>query len=140
MRLERPRHLAGAALLANLQGNIDEAEVLIEEAWSFARERKMCHIYPLIFTVKGKIALAKGDHTSSASDFLEAKQRAEELGARSLIWQASVGAAEALEASGQAEAAFTERTYAREVVGEIAGLFSDQELRDIYLAGMVGRI
>jgi hypothetical protein len=133
MRLERPRHLAGAAWLASLHGDSENATKLVQEAIGYAEERKMSHILPFILLVKGRISFANSDYSNSETELQQARRSAQALGQRSIEWKACTGAAQALEAGGFLEAAEAQRTDARMIIDEIAGKFRDPELREAYL-------
>lgn len=140
MRLERPRHLAGAALLANARNELDNAVRLAGEARAYAQERGMRHIYPLTTLIEGKVLLARGEIEASLQALEQAEREALLLGMRPIVWQARAAAAEALEVVGQNEQAEEKRAAARAMVEEIAALFQNQDLREAYLRNALGKI
>jgi tetratricopeptide (TPR) repeat protein len=140
MRMERPRHLAGAALLSIQRGNPDLAIEQIGEARGYALERKMRQLYPLVSLVEGKALKAKGELDAAVAAFERAEEEARELGMRSFIWQACAEAASVLADSGQKDEAENKRAAARAMVAEIAALFQDQTLRKAFLENAMGKI
>jgi ATP/maltotriose-dependent transcriptional regulator MalT len=140
MWLERPRNLAGAALLALAKGDLDEALSKAEEGRAFAEERQMRHLYPLTALVKGKVLLARGEIEASLESLEQAEAEAQSMGMRPYIWQAQAASAEALEAAGLVNQATAARAQAEATAVEIADLFDDQELRQAYLRNVLPKI
>lgn len=140
MWLERPRNLAGAALLALAKGDLDEALSKAEEARAFAEERRMRHLYPLTGLVKGKVLLARGEIEASLESLEQAETDAQSMGMRPYVWQAQAASAEALEAAGLIKQATAARAEAEAMAVEIANLFEDQELRQAYLRNVLPKI
>jgi tetratricopeptide (TPR) repeat protein len=131
--LERPRNLAGAALLASVKGDSREATRLAEEARGYAQERGMRHLYPLTDLIRGKVLVAAGEIDRGLDVLEQAEAEALELGMRPVVWQARAAAANILEESGRREEAAEKRIGARSMALEIADLFKDQDLRAAYL-------
>lgn len=140
MRLERPRHLSGAALLASSRGEHEEAVRLAIEARDYAQARGMRHHYPLTDLIKGKVLVANGEFEAGLEALELAESEALELDMRPVVWQARAQAAIALEASGQKDLAEEKRTAAKAMVVEIANLFADQNLREAFLHNALGKI
>lgn len=140
MRLERPRHLSGAGLLASVRGEHGPAVRLALEARDYAEERQMRHHYPLTDLIKGKVLVANGEIEAGLEALEEAEEEALELSMRPIVWQARAEAAVALEASGQKELAEEKRTAAKAMVVEIANIFADQDLREAFLNGALEKI
>jgi tetratricopeptide (TPR) repeat protein len=138
--LERPRNLAGAALLACARGEFDEAVRLAEEARADAEEHGLRHLYPLTALIRGKVFAARGDHNEAFASLELAEQEAQELGMRPLVWQARAAAADVLTALGQASQAEEKRQAAQAMVGEIANLFEAQDLRAAFLQNALSKI
>lgn len=138
--MERPRLLAGAALLALNKGDPLEARRLIDEARYYAEERNMKHVRPLISLIAGKVYRALGDVEKSLQQFEAAETEALTMNMRPIVWQARAVAAELLEASGQHAAAAARREASRAVVEEIASLFRDPDLRAAYLDNVLEKI
>src|SRR3990172_1771212 len=111
--LERPRHLAGAGLLACIRGNLDEALGLVEQAQAYAQERAMRHQYPLIALIAGQVRLARGEVEQSLASFQQAVTDARVLNMRSMLWQAYNWEAQALVAAGRDDQARARRDQAR---------------------------
>jgi class 3 adenylate cyclase/tetratricopeptide (TPR) repeat protein len=140
MRLERPRHLSGAALLALVRGQLDEALRLADEGRAYAEERGMRHLYPLTGLIKGKVLVARGDLDAGLAVLDQAEAEATELNMRPLVWQARAAAADALVRSGRMEQAGEKRAAAKAMVAEIADLFSDGDLRQAFLINALEKI
>ena len=62
------------------------------------------------------------------------------MGMRGFAWQAMAGAAGVLAASGRSDEGAAKKTQAIAMVNEIAGLFQDQSLREMYLEGTLTKI
>jgi tetratricopeptide (TPR) repeat protein len=131
--MERPRLLAGAALLALRKGEIWEARHLIDEARVYTDERTMKHVRPLISLIAGKVYRALAEVEKSLQLFEAAEAEALTMNMRPIVWQARAAAAGLLEASGQHEAAGARSDAALAMVKEIASLFRDPDLRAAYL-------
>jgi len=138
--MERPRLLAGAALLALKKGDSLEARRFIDEAILYADERKMKHVMPLISLTAGKVHRALGDVEKSLQHFEAAEAEALSLNMRPIVWQARTEAAGLLKASGQHEAAAAKGNASRSVVEEIVSLFRDPDLRAAYLDNVLEKI
>jgi ATP/maltotriose-dependent transcriptional regulator MalT len=132
MQLERPRHLAGLALLMLERGDLDDAERLADEACAYVQEREMRYCYPLVHWVNGQVQTSAGNHVGALEQFDVAERWAFELGFRPLLWQTKVAVARSLAALGQSEAAGQELAEARVIIDKIADLFQDTGLRQAY--------
>lgn len=139
-RLERPRHLAGAALLASIRGDLDEALRLAEEGRAYARQRGLRCLFPLTSLVMGKILIERGDLGPALAALRQAREDAQKLGIRPAMWWSHAEALRALESHGKKEQAQAERAAAIEIISEIAGLFEQQDLRDAYLASALDKV
>lgn len=140
MRLERPRHLAGAALLARARGDLDEAIDQAEAARAYAEERGMRHLYPLTALVKGQVLVSRGETDVGLVALEQAEAEAGRLGMRPVIWMARAAMAQALAAGGRSEQAQAKRVAAKAMVQEIAGLFEDRDLRQAFLSNALAKI
>ncbi len=119
----------------------------------------MRYHYPLTALIQGKALAARGEimtnhpepvgRPSSAWDgvrpaalqaFEQAEAEAMDLGMRPLIWQARLGASQALAGMGKASQAQQERASAIRMVEEIAGLFDDETLRQAYLQSTLDKV
>ena len=140
MYLARPLLLTGSALLAAGGGDIESAERLLQEARSFAEERAMKHFYPLLSFADANVSLAREDSAKALESFERAESLALEMGMRGFAWQAMAGAAGVLAASGRSDEGAAKKAQAVAMVNEIAGLFEDQSLRDMYLEGTLAKI
>jgi predicted ATPase/class 3 adenylate cyclase len=140
MRLERPHHLAGAALLASARDEHEEAIPRAEEARAYAEERSMRYLYPLLSLVMGKVQVKAGRGEAGLANLERAEEEALDFNMRPIIWQARAAAAHALERAGQREKAAEKRAAAEATAREIAILFEDEELRAAYLQNVLSKI
>jgi class 3 adenylate cyclase/tetratricopeptide (TPR) repeat protein len=140
MRLERPRHLAGAALLASTNGEHDTAARLAKEGRAYAAEREMRYLYPFTDLIIGKVLVAQGKSEGGFEYLEQAELEALDLGMRPIIWQARAESVDALTALGRLEQAETKRAAAKAMVVEIANLFEDRNLREAFLRNALGKI
>jgi tetratricopeptide (TPR) repeat protein len=140
MRVERPRYLAGMALVELLRGHAAEARRLAEEACDYVAERKMENVAPLIWLVMGRVLAGNGEHQSALHEFARAEQAAQKLAMRPLVWQAQAGTAESLFALGETAEAEQKLEEAQATIHEIADLFRNDELREAYLQHIGGRL
>jgi ATP/maltotriose-dependent transcriptional regulator MalT len=138
--IEKPRLLAGAALLALTKGELEEANRRIEEARDYAEERGMRQFYPLIALIQGKVQVACGEIESGLESLDRAVSLAGSLDMRPTVWKAFAAASEALFAAGRDGEAKVKSEAARAVIQEIAGLFKDPDLRAAYLENALGKI
>lgn len=134
MLVERPRHMAGSALLASKQGRRDDALMWVEEACAYTEKREMHHMYPLVRLTSGRIHAAFGEHGHALSQLAIAENFAERLQMRPLLWQTQAAAASSLDALGRHQEAAQKRQAAQAVIQEIAGFFHDDTLRQAYLS------
>lgn len=139
-RLERPRHLAGAALVAMHAGDFEEAVRLAKEGQEFAETAGLRNQLPFSLLVLGRILLSSGAPDASLEVLEQSAALAQELGMRPILWQAHAAAAQALAASGNAPEMERRQAAARDVILEIAGEFETQELRDAYLRSNLAKI
>jgi predicted ATPase/class 3 adenylate cyclase len=140
MNLERPHHLAGAALLASARDEHSEAIRWAEQARAYAEERGMRYVYPLISLVMGKVQVKAGQAEAGLANLERAESEALEYTMRPVIWQARARAAQALAEAGETEKAAEKRAGAEAMVMEIAALFQDEELRAAYLKNVLPKI
>jgi tetratricopeptide (TPR) repeat protein len=126
--LERPRLLAGRALVALARGEIDMAAGCLQEARQFADERQMLHVLPLVDLVDAQIRAARGDASAALTLFQRSAQGAGRLHARGLVWRAHAGAARMLTSLGRPAEADEEMARAHAMIDEIASLFADASL------------
>ena len=133
MRLERPRLLAGLALLALNNGDSDQAMQLAEEAVDYTTERKMRHMMPIVKHTLGEVLAARGANAQALAAFHDAEKGALALGMLPDAWKAQLAAAEILAKEGDVAAAQAKGDQARAVVQEIAAGFTDETLKSAYL-------
>jgi class 3 adenylate cyclase/tetratricopeptide (TPR) repeat protein len=133
MYLERPRQLAGAALLSSTKGDHSRAVKRAEEACREAGKSAMRHFTPFTSLVLGQVLVARGDYKAGLAVLEQAEAEARSLGMRPIQFQAYREMGRALDRLGQADDAEAKRSEAMAVKDEIANLFEDQELRQAYL-------
>lgn len=132
MHIERPRHLAGYALLQLRNGNSTAARRLAEEAMEYVLERKMQNLYPLVYLTRGQVLAQDGEHEAAVDDFARALKPAEQMGMRPIIWQIEQAMAVSLLALGREDEAASHRTAAEQMTELIAAGITDPELRTAY--------
>ncbi len=132
MMLEKPRHLAGMAMVLLGEGDVNGAMAMADEARRFAEERQMRHHYPMVNLVLGRVFAAAGLHADALEALHEAEQSAVGLRMRALLWRIQVSSAQSLAALGEANAAEAKLDQARETVAEIAELIDERETRSSY--------
>ena len=140
MHLSRPQLLMGSAFVNMMQGDLDAAQDLLDEAQTYIDERKMNHVAPFIHLAIGKLYMARGEVNPAIERFSLAETTAQALGYRPTVWQAQASTAEALQNSGKNEQADQKRTQALEMVNQIESFFEDQELRDVFIANAMNAI
>jgi class 3 adenylate cyclase/predicted ATPase len=131
--LERPRLLAGAALVALERSELEKANGLLREADAMVREHGMKNHAPRIDLVWAKLSLAQGETQEALDHFRRAEETARHMGMRPFVLQAQAEAAELLLDQGKEQEGLALRHAANDTVEEIAGLFEDEELRDGFL-------
>jgi class 3 adenylate cyclase/tetratricopeptide (TPR) repeat protein len=131
-RLERPRHLAAAALLALSKSEPEEAVRLAEGGCSYAEDRSMRYLYPFLFLVLGEIQVVKGEIEAGLKSLKRAEREASQLGMRPVLWQAQAAAGRALSSTGQVDEAEKKLEQARQSAMLIAERIRDQDLREAY--------
>ncbi len=140
MYVERPRYLAGSALLALLRGQPEQALKLAGEGRDFAKKHKMRHTYPLIALVRGQICAALGESQDALREFEQAERLAGEMNMLPILWQARAFAAGALQAAGRPAEAQVKRQEARAVIESIGDKFQDEQLRQSFLSGALQKV
>jgi tetratricopeptide (TPR) repeat protein len=133
MRLERPRLLAGSALLALSENDPEGALKLAQEGLHYAQERGMRHMMSLTNRALGMALAALGRHEDALAVLNEAQENARALGMLPELWEAQMAAAEVLEKVGDFDGAQQKRDQAAAVVNAIAAGFTDETLRAAYL-------
>ena len=140
MLIERPRYLAGSALLASKQNRHDAALSLADEACAYVDERGMRHLFPQNRYVAGEVRAARGDYEQALDQFSQGETVAIEYQMRPYLWQILNAAARTLDRLGRNDEATEKREQARIVVSEIADLFEDDTLRQAFLAQALSEI
>ncbi|MFQ6027931.1 MAG: hypothetical protein ACE5Q6_10605, partial [Dehalococcoidia bacterium] len=138
--LVRPQLLIGSAIIALAQDRLGEAEQLVAEARGFVDERGMKHLYPLVALGQAQVNMAKGEYVKALEEFERCESLALEMQMRPLVLQARLGAAQALSESALSEKGDAKLADARTMIDEMAGLFSDDELRRRFIESAAGKI
>jgi tetratricopeptide (TPR) repeat protein len=133
MWVERPRYLAGAAMVASKQGRLDDAMSLIEEGCAYVEERGMRYLFPLMRLTAGRIHNDWGDYQQALAHLEIAETLATEMKLRPILWQTQLAAAGTLEVLERHIEAAQKRLAAQAVIQTIAALFEDDALRQVYL-------
>lgn len=136
---ERPRLLAGSAIVRVARGDVDGAAGRVREARAYAEQHGLRHFMPFIALAEAQVAFAGRDVVRALDRFAEAERQAAQMGARLLLWQSRSGAAQVLEMAGRHEEAEERRRQALQVIDEMASLFRDQELRTAFLESTTGK-
>ena len=133
--LARPQLLLCSAFVALQRGDTATATTWVEEAEEYVRESAMQHMYPAVSWVHGRVCQASGDLDSALTNFARATDLGLGLGMRPVVWQARASEADVLASLGRGDDARAKRDEARATIDEIAGLFSDEDMRAAFLGG-----
>jgi tetratricopeptide (TPR) repeat protein len=126
--LERPRVLAGSALVKLSRGDTDGAAGQIRDARAFARERDMRQFDPLLSFVEGQIAFACGDLPGALQKLETAVAEARTMGMRPLIVQALEAQVQVLTLMERPAEAEERGRQARALVEEMRAAIHDPEM------------
>lgn len=140
MNTQRPRHLAGSALVHLSRGEQAEALRLAEEALAYAANYGMKNLYPLMQLTHGKVLAAMGRDEEALDAYHTAEEEARAMGLLPLLLQTHVVAARSLSALGRRDEAARAEGEARGTMGAIADLFVDDALRAAYVESATRRI
>jgi hypothetical protein len=140
MNMERPRFLAGTALLHSSRGEHEPAERLAMEACAFAEQYSLRYLYPLVRLTAGRVLAAANRHEAALAEFAAAEATAAQMGQRPLLWQAHAAAGRSLLALGRDAEAAEKQGQAQIVLDEIARLFADDELRSAFRESAARRL
>jgi tetratricopeptide (TPR) repeat protein len=140
MRLERPRHLAGMGLVALRRGRSDEALKLVQEGWAYAADRAMQHLYPFLALTLGHVHARRHEWEQASAQFERATVEARGLGMLPIVWQAEVGAAQALTMVDHSAEAAARRRDAAAIIGKIADRFRDPALRERFVSAAQAKL
>jgi class 3 adenylate cyclase/tetratricopeptide (TPR) repeat protein len=136
----RVRFLVGSAMIALTHEQFDEAIQLVSKARSFAEERAIKYLYPLIHLTEAQIRAARGEQETALDHFARAEETGLPMQLRPVVWQARAGAAAVLAALGRTSEAEAQQVAARDMVDEIAGRFTDPLLRGQFVESALGKI
>jgi class 3 adenylate cyclase/tetratricopeptide (TPR) repeat protein len=132
--IERPRHLVGAARLAGAQGDWERALSLADEARVHAEQHLLRQHYPLTALTQGILNASAGRPEVALAALQKARQEAEMSNMRPILCEAHTAIAGLLSDLGRHQAAEQHRAAAEKILNEIADLFEDQELKQVYLS------
>jgi tetratricopeptide (TPR) repeat protein len=136
----RPNLHVGAGFVALQQGRGEDAKAHATLGRAFAEERQMRHFSPYIALLEAHLSAAEGDADTAVERFEEAEALAEKMGLRPTVWQACAAAADVLDTAGRRHEAEEKRRRAQEVVDDIASIFADAALRDMYVEDAVSKL
>lgn len=126
--MERPRLLIGSAMVELSRGNLKAASERIEQARSYAEERSMHHVEPMIAFALAQIRFASGDPVGALEQFEHAADLAGSMRMRPLVVEVLDGAITALGHLGKDGEAERYRIRLREAVEDIRGQITDPEM------------
>ncbi len=132
MHLERPRLLAGSALVAMHDGDLEKAISLVREAVAIVDEKKMRNMIPLTHIFLGLVHSARGEIDAAVAALDRAETEAIALNMRHYILHGRLMAHQILSASGREAEAQAKREQARMMIEEIAASIQDQTLRNAF--------
>jgi class 3 adenylate cyclase/tetratricopeptide (TPR) repeat protein len=138
--LERPRILAGMAMLSRAQGKVEKALDLADQARAYAEEHQLHQHYPLTALIQGRVRAAAGQPELALSALDQAKQESRVMRMRPILWQAHAKSAEMLTNVGRIQEAKQERIIAEDVVAEIASQIENLELRQAFFNNVMAKI
>jgi tetratricopeptide (TPR) repeat protein len=139
-QLQRPRLLAGSAIVAMAEHEMDRAQELIEEALHYAEERSMKFFYPLLEYADGLLHYARSDMQSALEHFTKAETLALEMQMRPMVWRARMEAARALSALGSQKEANKKVREAKDMIAEIASIFPDENKCKLFTENAMGQL
>jgi tetratricopeptide (TPR) repeat protein len=138
--LYQPLLQVGAALVALRRNELVEATKLVDEARGYVEQRGMKNMYPVVASAEAQVLFASGEHERSLDEFARMEALATEMKMSPLIWQACAGEAKVLAALGRDQQAELEREGARQVIDDMAALFTDQEMRAEFVEGATRKL
>jgi class 3 adenylate cyclase/tetratricopeptide (TPR) repeat protein len=140
MMLQRPRHLAGSAMVQLAHGNHLEARRLAEEACIYAETYGMRNFYPLLRLTLGRVLAAGGLHEAALAEYESAGHEARVLSFLPILWQTRAAASRSLHTLGRKNEAEAAAAEARDITEVIAAMFADDELRQAYRESVSRRL
>ena len=93
----------------------------------------MRNLYPLIALTEARVSVARGERERALEQLARAEQIASAMQMRPMVWQARAEAARVLSELGRVAEAEQKRREAQAMIDQIAGLFTDEKLRAMYL-------
>jgi class 3 adenylate cyclase/tetratricopeptide (TPR) repeat protein len=138
--LQKPRFLAGSALVVAERNQQDKAADFLHGAWGYIEERHMKHFYPLIAVIDARVSAAEENLERALEQFARAEALAIAMQMWPLVWQARIGAAQMLSALGRVSEADTKRHAAAETIDRIVGLFEDENLRAAFVESATSKL
>jgi ATP/maltotriose-dependent transcriptional regulator MalT len=134
MYVMRPQALLGSAFVALARHDAVAATALIEEARHYVEERRMQHFYAPIALATAFLHATKGEPPQALEQFNRAEQLALQMGMRPVVLQARAGQSQVLAAMERTAEAAAALQGARAIMDEMASLFKDSKLRELFLA------
>jgi hypothetical protein len=138
--LEKPRYLVGLALVALAQNQLDDAVKNVQAARAYVEAHAMAYVEPFLDWADAQVRAALGEKVHALELYARAESGAVEMVMRPLVWQSRAHAARLLAAMGRQDEAQGKRQAARAMIDEIAGLFSDEKMREKFLESATKKI
>jgi class 3 adenylate cyclase/tetratricopeptide (TPR) repeat protein len=133
MHLHRSQLLVGSAFVALARKDIDAAEKFVTKAQETVNSLGLRNDSPLVLLADAETSHLGGEVEKAIESFSIAEQQALEMNMRPLVFQARTGVAKVHASVGKTEEAKQKINSAREVMEEIAVLFTTEELREKYI-------
>ena len=137
---QRPRSLVGAALVALERNRTDEASKLVSEARQYTQERGMKCFYPMVDLAEARLSAANGDIESALRHYKEADKLAVEMRMLPTALQARMGMTAVLAGCGRTSDAQAAHLDAQAMINEIAGIFRDDDYRQMFTENAIERL
>jgi class 3 adenylate cyclase/tetratricopeptide (TPR) repeat protein len=130
---ERPRLLGGQALARIRIGELEGIESLLDEAWTFVRQRSYVTHDPLLHLAQGELEMGRGQFGEADESLVLAQSKAMEFGLRLLTVRVLEARARLSLAAGMGATRPHVET-ARSIVEALAATIADEMLRDRFMA------
>jgi class 3 adenylate cyclase/predicted ATPase len=130
---ERPRLLGGQALARIRIGELEGIESLLDEAWTFVRQRSYVTHDPLLHLAQGELEMGRGQFGEADESLVLAQSKAMEFGLRLLTVRVLEARARLSLAAGMGATTPHVET-ARSIVEALAATIADEMLRDRFMA------
>lgn len=115
------------------QGKPAEASAVADEYFSYLEQTKLRPFRPDALYIKGRALLDQDQAAEARETLAAARNEAETLGAKRILWQILTALAEAHERLGNTDKASAIRAAAADVIHYLGDQVNEQELRDSFL-------